>query len=195
MVERGRLSRLRRLSRLAVGVLTGATLALSVVTGPASATIYSREHYSNDYEFSFDDCGFWIDVVGHNEGIFQIRTGKGNEAGAFFAHDNYEFSEVGTRRDTGDFITLSGNGLFQETQATRVSGTIFEFTSINAGQPFTVRDSEGNIVVRDRGVIHETILFDTLGDDMPGGEFIEQVSFSFSGPHPGFDLDLCTLFD
>jgi hypothetical protein len=182
-----------RRRRTFVAVLTGAMLALTFVAGTANATLYERERYSNDYTFAFDDCGFWVDGAGHNEGIFQIRTGKGNDASAFFAHDNYEFSEVWTRRDTGDYITVSGNGLFQETRATRVSGTIFSFSSINAGQPFVVHDSDGNLVLRDRGVIRETILFDTLGDATPGGEFIEDVSFSVGGPHPGLDFDPCAL--
>jgi hypothetical protein len=193
MVAGSGTTRLSRARRLTFAVVTGAALALSMVAGPVSATIYSREHYSFDYEFSFTDCGYTMDVVGHREGILQIRTGKGDLASAFFAHDNYQFTEVGTRRDTGDFITLSANGLFQETKATHVSGTIFDFRSINAGQPFTVRDSDGNVVVRDRGVIKEVLRFDTLGDDTPGGEFIEEISFSFAGPHPGLELDLCAL--
>ena len=195
MDERGRQTGLRRVTRLAIAALTGAALALSLLISPASATIYSREHYSNDYEFSFNDCGFWTDVVGHNEGIFQVRTGKGDDDDAFFGHDNFEFTEVWTRRDTGDFFTLSGNGLFQETQATRVSGTVFEFNSVVAGQPFVVHDSEGNLVMRDRGVIRATILLDTLGDDVPGGNFIEEVSFEVAGPHPGLDANLCALLD
>jgi hypothetical protein len=182
-----------RSRRAIIATLLGVSLALSLVAGPASATIIQRERYSNDYAFSFNDCGFWIDVTGHNEGLLQIRAGKGDDESAFFAHDNFEFSETWTRRDTGDFFTLGGNGLFQETQATHVSGTIFEFSSINAGQPFVVRDSDGNIAIRDRGVIREVILFDTLGDDVPGGTFIDQVSFSVSGPHPGLDADLCAL--
>jgi hypothetical protein len=173
----------------------GALLALSLAAGPVGATVIGRDHYSDDYAFSFDDCGFWIDVSGHAEGIFQVRVGKGELATAFFAHDNYSFLETWTRRDTGDSFSLGGNGLFQETRATRVEGTIFEFTSVVAGQPFTVWDADGNIIVRDRGVVRQVIQFDTLGDDVPGGEFVADVSFSFSGPHPGFELDLCTLLD
>jgi hypothetical protein len=184
---------LQRAPRRLVAALTGVALALTLVAGQASATMFSRERYSFDYEFTFTDCGYTMDVVGHREGILQIRTGKGKFASAFFAHDNYQFTEVGTRRDTGDFITLSANGLFQETKAIHVSGTIFDFRSINAGQPFTIRDSDGNVVSRDRGVIKEVLRFDTLGDDAPGGEFIEEISFSFAGPHPGFELDLCPL--
>jgi hypothetical protein len=47
--------------------------------------------------------------------------------------------------------------------------------------------------VRDRGVIRQVIEFDTLGDDVPGGAFISDVSFSVSGPHPGLDFDLCSV--
>ena len=50
---------------------------------------------------------------------------------------------------------------------------------------FTVTDDAGNVIVRDRGSIRETILFDTLGDDSPDGEAIESVSIRASGQHPG----------
>lgn len=146
----------RRARRSLVSGLASAVLALSFVAGPVGATVVVHDNYSDDYAFSIDDCGFWIDVSGHDEGRFQIRAGKGDLATAFFAHDNYSFVETWTRRDTGEFFTLSGNGLFHETKATHVEGTIFEFTSINSGQPFVVRDSDGNLVMRDRGVIRES---------------------------------------
>ena len=53
----------------------------------------------------------------------------------------------------------------------------------------------GRVVLRDRGVIRETYLFDTLGDDTPGGMYIEQLGLRVSGPHPLFvDEDaFCTV--
>ena len=42
----------------------------------------------------------------------------------------------------------------------------------------------GRIVSRDRGVIRETYLFDTLGDATPGGLFLETLGLRVSGPHP-----------
>jgi hypothetical protein len=164
-----------------------------LAAGPVGATVILRDHYSFDYGFSFDDCGYWLDVSGHAEGVAQIRVGKGDLTTAFFLHDNYSFLETWTRRDTGDTFTLGGNGLFQETKATPVEGTIFEFTSVNAGQPFIVWDSDGNVILRDRGVVRQVIQFDTTGDDVPGGEFIADVSFSVNGPHPGLDFDLCSM--
>ena len=179
--------------RALVAALGAALLALPLAAGPVGATVILREHYSNDYAFSFDDCGYWIDVTGHNEGIAELRVGTGDLTTAFFAHDNYSFLETWTRRDTGDTFTLGANGLFQETTATHVEETIFEFTSVNAGQPFTVWDSDGNVLVRDRGVVRQVLQFDTLGDDVPGGEFVADISISLRGPHPGFTYDLCTV--
>jgi len=181
----------RRIRTMLISAVGAALLALPLAAGPVGATVVLRDHYSDDYAFSFDDCGFWVDVSGHDQGMAQLRVGKGEFASAFFLHDNYSFVETWTNRDTGDFITVSGNGLTHETKATHVSGTIYEFTSIDAGQPFVVRDSDGNLILRDRGVIRQVIQFDTLGDDVPGGAFIADVSFSAHGPHPGLDFDIC----
>ena len=57
--------------------------------------------------------------------------------------------------------------MFNEVKATRVSGNVFEFVAVEAGQPFRLYDSNGRLVARDRGS-------DT------------------HGPHPGFD-DFCGL--
>ena len=183
----------RRLSPRWIAIPLGVVLALTAAA-TVSATIYERERYAGEDTYSYDDCGFWIDVDVTFSGSFHIRTGKGKDASAFFAHDNYELREVHTRRDTGQTFILRANGVFNETKATRVEGNVFEFTSVNAGQPFVVTDSDGNILVRDRGVIRETILFDTLGDDTPGGEFIASIAFDVHGPHPGLTFDGCGLF-
>ena len=181
----------RRSSRVLAAACAATILAIGLGAGPVGATMYLRDHYSDDYAFSFDDCGFWVDVAGHAEGVALIRSGKGDKDTAFFLHDNYEFSETWTNRDSGTWITLSGNGLFQETRATHLGGTLFSFRSINAGQPFVVHDQNGDLVMRDRGVIRQEITFDTLGDDTPGGAFVADVSFEVAGPHPGLDFDLC----
>ena len=96
-------------------------------------------------------------------------------------------------QDSGSWIR--GNGLFSEIKATQVSGNIYEFVAIEAGQPFVIEDSAGNVIVRDRGVIRTTALFDTLGDGVPGAEFIEETHLSVHGPHPGFadDFPFCEI--
>jgi hypothetical protein len=65
---------------------------------------------------------------------------------------------------------VRGRLTFNEVGATRVEGSIFEFRTVEAGQPFVVEDSDGNLVARNRGSVHIRYLFDTQGDDEPGGE-------------------------
>jgi hypothetical protein len=74
-----------------------------------------------------------------------------------------------------------------------MGGTIFEFEAVEAGQPFAVYDSDGNLVLRDRGSIHFHALFDTLGDDVVGGEFVADLGADVHGPHPGFETDFCEI--
>ena len=69
---------------------------------------------------------------------------------------------------------------------------MFEFRAIETGQTFTVVDAEGNVVLRDRGAVEITFLFDTLGDGMPGGEYLEESAIA-RGPHPSWDLDWCAM--
>jgi hypothetical protein len=167
-------------------------IALLAIAGPASATTILRERYAEDYAFSYTCGSVEITVEGHVEGIVQFRVGTGRFAGAFFAHDNFAFSEVHTNPD-GEILVISGNGVFQETRAVALGDNRFAFSSRVAGQPFTVRDADGNLLVRDRGVIRETIIFDTLGDETPGGIFIEGVSFDVAGPHDGLGFDTCDI--
>jgi hypothetical protein len=167
-------------------------IALLTVVGPASATTIERERYAEDFSFTYECGTVEISVEGHVDGIVHYRVGKGGFATAFFAHDNFSFSEVHTNPD-GESLTISGNGLFQETRAVALGDNRFAFSSRLAGQPLIVRDADGNLVVRDRGVIRETIIFDTLGDGTPGGIFIEGVSFEVAGPHDGLGFDTCDI--
>ena len=170
----------------------GGLLVALMWISPTSATVIFKEHYSDDYAFSYDCGGTTIEVIGHDDGVAHIRVGKGDFETAFFAHDKYTYTETQTNPD-GDFLVITGNALFQETRATHVAGTVFTFSSVVSGQPFTVYDSSGNVLVRDRGSIRETILFDTLGDNMPGGTFIDSLSFDVAGPHDGLGFDTCSI--
>ena len=173
-------------------VIAVALFALSAV--PASAVLFEKTApYSDPYSFDIPDCGFPIHVDGVQWGKFHIRQGTGKNETAFFAHDQYAFRETWTNTDTDAYFVISGNGLFNEVKATRISGSVFMFRSVNSGQPFVVQDSNGNVVIRDRGTIQETILFDTGGDAVPGGTFIDLVSDAVHGPHPGFFVDICDV--
>jgi hypothetical protein len=184
------MARVRTRRFMAVAVAAAAVAVLGGAS--AGATVIDKGHYFDEpYSFSHNDCGFEVDVEGTASGSFRIRAGKGKTATAFFGHDNFSFVETQTNPETGAFVTITANAVFNETTARRVEGNVFEFTAVEAGQ-FRMFDSDGRLVARDRGSIKTRILFDTEGDDVPGGIFIEELDVRVNGPHPGFD-DFCGL--
>lgn len=172
-------ARTRRLAVVAV-----AAAAVTVLGGaPAGATVIDRQSFVDEpYSFSHDDCGFQIDVEGTFNSRQHLRVGKGKTDSAFYGFDNYSFVETQTNPATGAFVTVKGNAIFHEIKATRVEGSIFQFDQVEAGQ-FRMYDSDGRLVAFDRGNIHIHILFDTEGDDVPGGIFIEELGVDVHGPH------------
>ena len=177
-----------RVRTLTLGAVTAAVMMLGA--GTAGATLFEQGRYEDEpFSFSYDDCGFDVDVEGISSGHYRIRQGKGKTATAFFAHDNYEFRETHTNPDTGAFFTLTGNVNFTETKATRVEGTIFEFHAVEAAQ-FRFYDSAGRLVARERGNVRLRALFDTEGDAVPGGILIEEFPPEVHGPHVD---DFCGL--
>ena len=183
-------TRTRGLAALAT---TAAAAAVMLAAGPAGATVIESGHYSNTYAFTYECDGFDVDVAGSDSGVFRVRAGKGKDASAFFLHDNYSYSETHTNTATGEFVTITGNAVYNEVKATRVSGNVFEFSTRESGQPFRVYDSSGRLVLRDRGTIAGRFLFDTLGDDEPGGVPGPELEVVVHGPHPGFGIDRCDI--
>ena len=176
--------------------LSLAVSAVAVVTalgaGTARATVVERDHYTSEpYSFSHHDCGFTVDVAGTTSGHFRTRAGNAKTDTAFFGLDNYSFTETQTNRTTGKFVTITANAVFNEVRAKRVEGNIFEFWAVEAGQ-FRMFDSNGRLVARDRGSILWHILFDTGGDEVPGGEVVEEFPPTLRGKHPGFE-NYCQL--
>ena len=183
-----------RRGRLVLAFAT-AVLSLATIVPAAFAQTGLRERYDIEWDFSHDDCGWTVEVTGGSTGTFHARIGKGDFASAFFFHDNYEWQETHVRSTDGATITLGGNGVFQEGRATLIEGTTYAFSSVNAGQLLIVRDSSGEILLRDRGSMKQTLVLDTLGDDVTGGIFIEEISFRLNGQYPSEVTDYCTLFD
>jgi hypothetical protein len=173
-------------------LLLGAVAAALVVgSAPAGARVVVHEHYSGTDVYSYDDCGFTVDVVATFYGHVVKRVDETGQA--FPTTDALHFRGVNTNPDTGQWFVVSAHGVFHDFTATPVDGTVYEFTSVEAGQPFVIEDSEGNVIVRDRGALRHTYLFDTLGDGQPGGEFIETTQTVVHGPHPSFDQDFCAI--
>jgi len=176
-------SRFRRVS-----VIVGAGLLALTAAMPASAVMYSREAYEGTDAWSYDFCGPAVDVTATFSGRYSVRAGTGKDDDAFFGHDTFEFREVHVLRSDRKVGIVTGILNWKETRGTRVEGTIFAFDSIFSGQ-VVLRDGDGNVVFRDRGTIRETILFDTLGDDMPGGVYKDTLASALHGQYPGLTSD------
>ena len=129
----------------------------------------------------------------HVWGRFAYREVPGSDGQAFLAQDNYHFTNVLTNRDTGDWFLLRGQGVLKEKTATQIAGDVWAFTSIEAGQPFVVEDSDGNVIVRDRGMLETRVVIDTLGDSELGGIELKFELLADHGSHPGFYRDFCDI--
>ena len=107
------------------GTMVGLVVALlALLAGPAAGTVVESGHYSGSDSFSFDDCGFWLDVEETFSGHFRVRADRDGEA--FYGKDTFSFRSVFTNRDTEEWFVIRGHGVFNEIKATLVSGTIRE---------------------------------------------------------------------
>jgi hypothetical protein len=178
---------------LALGVAVVAGSAL--VVEPVQAAPLVQEHYSGTDSGSFDDCGFQIDFTSTFSGVFMIKEGRRGDATPYL-FDNYSNDDVFTNPATGAWFTRHAQGLSKDLHIVNVDGTIYRYESIQVGQPFVIRDSEGNVVVRDRGHLRSGFTVDTLGDDNPDNDIFIDGSFELladNGQHPGFYVNFCDI--
>ena len=173
-----------------IKALVAAGLLAALVVAPAEATVRERGTFQEEWSY-IEDCGFPVQVTGSGGGTYILREGKNKDQGAFPVLNRFAYSETWTNPETGEWFVIRGASTFNEVKTTRVEGSIFEFRAVQAGQPFVVVDSAGNVVVRNRGSVHVTYLFDTQGDDDPGGEWIADVDLRVAGPHPSIDSHPC----
>ena len=154
-------------------------------------------HYSFIDRFTFDDCGFRVDVESTNTGTFHLRAGHAGDPTPYL-FDNYEWHSTTTNPANGKWFTEEGNGQYRDLKITNVEGTIYTFQAIETGRPYTLTDMDGNKLFFDRGRLLVTFQVDTKGDDDLSND--EEVPDSFelladNGSHPAwhFDGDFCEI--
>lgn len=177
---------------LASKAVVAATLLTAAAAVPAEGTVRERLRITDTYTYSYD-CGFPVDVSGKASDVIILREDPQSDGQAFPVLDRWFFREVHTNADTGEWFTIERRATFNEVEANHVEGTIWEFRVIEGGQHLIVRNSDGDVVSRNRGNIKVTYLFDTLGDGQPGGEWVGDLSFDVTGPHPDIERDLCGI--
>jgi hypothetical protein len=175
--------------RRSVGTAGVLALAVLALAPSAHAEVILHEKFADSFSDDFELCGIPVHTEFEFSGVTHLRVGKGDLDSAFFLLLRIRTTETITNPANGEFLVIEGDSLQHDTKATPVGGSVFRFTSVEAGQPFVLRDMTGAVLLRDRGVIRTTILFDTLGDDTPGGVTLEELDVSVAGPHPGFFMD------
>ena len=168
---------------------TGAlALAMLAWAAPAQAQVINHQHVEFTFTEDTELCGIAVRQDSEVSFTEHLRVGKGKAESAFLVHVTYQYTDTFTNPATGEFLIVEGHAVFHDIKATRVEGSVFQFTSVEAGQVVVLRDSSGRVVLRDRGLIRSTLLFDTLGDDTPGGEEVgERMTVRLAGRHPSFD--------
>ena len=167
--------------------LTGA--AIAAAAAPAGAAVVDRGNFAGEtYGFGYS-CGFPMEVAGEASGNYRLRDGGD---GTFLSLDRIAFREVHTNTDTGEWFTISGRFASNETGARAVGGSLYEVRIVKAGQVAVITDSDGAVAGRDRGAVRRTVLFDTGGDQEPGGEVVDLLDLDLAGPHDSLG-NLCGI--
>jgi predicted esterase len=180
----------RNRTRQWICLLSAVMLGAIGLSAHADAAVVEGTPYSGTDTWMDDSCGYRTDVAATFSGRTSVRTGTGPATSFFFFTDNYSFREVHTDPATGRWFVVRGNGLFKDVQAKPVGGNVFEVKAMNVGQSFVVEDSTGKVAFRFAGVVTFRYLFDTGGDNVPGGQDVEFLGATVSGHDP--QVSLCS---
>jgi hypothetical protein len=190
--------RLRRAAASTVAALAAlgglVFTTVMIVAAPANATVFNKAHFSFEESLEEDLCGIAVRIDSIGSGHFRNRTGKGELDQAFFGQSSFEFTDTFTNLATGTSFSIGGHLTGMDVKATPLGGNVFEFKFRESGT-VVVRDMDGNVVLREAGAIWITVVFDTLGDSMPGGEVLDETVDRVSGPHPLLDMDEAAFCD
>ena len=166
-----------------LGALVGAVAIgwSALVLNPATATAGRPEVVSEPYEYQSFECGYPIKVAGEVSSAVVSRPRSQREPDVLYFHGRFSFREVWTNPDTGDWFVIRGTLLEADVTATPIEDDVYEYTVIQAGRPFVVEDSRGNLIAHERGVLRFHVLFDT------DGNFVDFLGLDVHGPHASLD--------
>jgi hypothetical protein len=167
--------------------LAGIALITTMAGTAHAAPPVQHERGTQTWSDVFDGCGFEIRVDAVEGGHLLVRQVRGSDGAAYLAHENYRDRYVLTNTATGQWFETRGSGLFKELRGRQredLGETIWEFTAMDVGRTFTVLDSSGRTVLRNRGRVSLRVLFDVGADRAPGGELLSIQALGASGKHP-----------
>lgn len=175
--------------RTTIGLLSAAATALALVVpaGSARADVVDHHTFNDSREFSFDGCGFTIDISDTQRGTYLARsTDLGWDLEQIVVHGRATY----TNPLTGAWFTLRADTLIRDVDVQVVGENLLEVTTRQSGSPFTLADSSGRVVVRDKGLLVFRARFDVSSGEP---EYLGEEALLDRGGHPGYFLDICDV--
>jgi hypothetical protein len=165
-----------------VGVLPLLALLLAA---PVAAAPLVRTQLSGSDSFTEELCDEEWSVENSFEALFMLKAGhQGDPTPLFFYRESYRTVYTDPEDDSRGFV-ISGHTLFKDVAATRISGTTYQFDSMQAGQPMVISTLDGHVIGRDRGRATWQFLVDTHGSSDPNDyEVLDVTDLATNGPHP-----------
>ena len=184
--------------RILILIVAGTLLGFLAqpATSAGGGSVYEKVTYDDPYTYTDKECGFKVKVKGRAWGRSVTYNVPGSDGQAFRLDNRYHFVDVVTNPRNGKKMYISGHGHFRETTATHIDGDIWEFTQVDQGRPFTIKNGRHQTVLADHGKVIFKQTYDTLGDSKPGGEEVDfEVVRVARGSFPSLepDFDFCRL--
>lgn len=167
---------------------------LGALSAPAEAARpYEHLHIRDGFSESGEECGIPVEYETTFSLHILVRPVRGSDGQAFLGMENVRATTVVTNPVNGRWFTVVRSGANKEVRATHIGGDIWAFTLQETGVLFRILDSDGKVVLQDRGRLVRRGVFDTLGDGQPGGILLAEELLSLSGKFPAFDEEAaCT---
>jgi len=180
--------------RATLAALALAAAGLMVTAAPAQAVEDAGTFAGTD---TYTECDGASVVTSTFSGAFVIRDADPSTDGQFFPFAQVlQFTDTITNPETGEYITVTGKLFFREVQPHYLGNGIVAYVGQEIGT-VVFRDSSGEVILREFGLVRIGYLFDTENDSAPGGTLILEKLLSVTGPHPTYDedFDFCAFLD
>lgn len=158
-----------------------APLLVCGLAAPATAQpAFEAGTYDESFTFTSTGCGRTGVATQHQWGRYALRE---TEPGApdVIVHDVGQF-ELHIVTSDGSWW-IRGKANFKIRSVTRVEGDVWRLELTTAGRSWVLSSESGTVVWADRGIVYETVVLDTLGDDDPENDELVSYDVTWKGPH------------
>ncbi|MDQ3716583.1 MAG: hypothetical protein M3381_11310 [Actinomycetota bacterium] len=173
-----------------------AAAGLMVTAAPAQAVPVEEAGTFSGTE-TYTECDGAYVVESTFSGAYVILEADPSTDGQFFPFAQVvHFNDTITNPETGEYITVTGTLFFKEMQPYDLGNGIVAYVGREIGT-VTFRDSSGEVILREYGIVRIGYVFDTENDSAPGGTLLLGRVLSVKGPHPTYeaDFDFCAFLD